>query len=122
MTKFNRPPEGGKERKMENQKGFVGMIFDSSFSEFVTTRVIKILLYLAMIVNALWTIGIIVMGFKSGVGAGIIALILSPLIYIILMLVARIYLELLIVVFRIADELKSIRIKLGGVPAEKLEE
>jgi len=107
---------------MENQKGFVGMIFDASFSEFVTTRVIKVLLYLAMVVNALWTIGIIVMGFKSGVGAGIIALIISPLIYIILMLVARIYLELLIVIFRIADELKSIRIKLGGVPAEKLEE
>ncbi len=107
---------------MENQKGFVGMIFDSSFSEFVTTRVIKVLLYLAMIVNAIWTIVIIVGGFSQGVLAGIIALILSPLIYIILMLIARIYLELLIVVFRIADELKSIRIKLGGVPAEKLEE
>jgi len=107
---------------MEQQKGFIGMIFDTSFSEFVTTRVIKVLLVLAMIVNAIMVIVMIVTGFSGGFWQGLIILILSPLIYLIMMLVSRIYLELLIVVFRIADELRSIRIAQGGADPEKFEE
>ncbi|HOO76514.1 MAG TPA: DUF4282 domain-containing protein [bacterium] len=107
---------------MEEKQGLIGMIFDLSFENFVTVRVIKALLILAMIFNAIWTIAIIVMGFKTGVLAGIVILILSPIIYLLLMLIARIYLELIIVFFRVADELKSIRLKIGGTAVEKLEE
>ena len=108
---------------MEQQKGFIGMIFDTSFSEFVTTRVIKVLLVLAMIVNALFVLAMIIFNFANqGFLVGLLVLILSPLIYLIMMLVSRIYLEILIVIFRIADELRSIRIAQGGAEPEKFEE
>ena len=90
------------------EKGMIGTIFDFSFDRFVTTKVIKILLGLAMLFNAVATIGIIVKGFGASAWAGILSLILSPVIYLIMMLVARIYLELIIVAFRIVEHLSGI--------------
>lgn len=90
------------------EKGLIGTIFDFSFDRFVTTKVIKFLLGLAMIANAVLTIMIIVGGFQNGALAGIVALILSPVIYVLLMLVSRIYLELIIVAFRIVEHLGGI--------------
>jgi sensor histidine kinase YesM len=95
-------------------KGFIGTMFDFSFSEFITTKVIKVLLALALVVNAIITIVIIVGAFKEGVLAGIVVLILSPIIYLVMMLFSRIYLELIIVIFRIAENLIAIREKLGA--------
>ncbi len=95
-------------------KGLIGTIFDFSFSEFVTTKVIKFLLGLAMAINVIVTIVIIVGGFNNGALAGIVTLILSPIIYLVLMLFSRIYLELIIVIFRIAENLIAIKEKLGG--------
>ena len=98
--------------------GFIGTIFDFSFTEFVTTKVIKFLLGLALIVNAIFTIGVIVGAFQVGLLGGIVVLILSPLIYLIMMLISRIYLELIIVIFRIAENLIAIRDKLGAPEIE----
>lgn len=90
------------------EKGLIGTIFDFSFDKFVTTKVIKFLLGLAMLVNAVITIMIIVGGFQNGALAGILALILSPVIYVLMMLVSRIYLELIIVAFRIVEHVGGI--------------
>lgn len=91
------------------EKGFLATIFDFSFTEFVTTKVIKFLLGLAMVANVIFTIFVIIGAFQSGALGGIITLILSPVIYLILMLFSRIYLELIIVIFRIAENLIKIR-------------
>lgn len=90
------------------EKGLIGTIFDFSFDKFVTTKVIKFLLGLAMLVNAVITIMIIVGGFQNGALTGILALILSPVIYVLMMLVSRIYLELIIVAFRIVEHVGGI--------------
>jgi len=96
------------------EKGFLATIFDFSFTEFVTTKVIKFLLGLAMVVNVIFTIMFIVGGFSNSTLQGIVFLILSPVIYLILMLFSRIYLELIIVIFRIAENLIKIRENLGS--------
>jgi uncharacterized membrane protein len=96
------------------EKGFLATIFDFSFSEFVTTKVIKFLLGLAMVVNVIVTISIIVGAFQNSTLGGIVVLILSPVVYLILMLFSRIYLELIIVIFRIAENLMKIRENLGS--------
>lgn len=95
-------------------KGFLGTLFDFSFSEFITTKVIKFLLALALVVNAIFTIVFIIGAFRVGWLGGVIVLILSPLLYLVLMLFSRIYLELIIVIFRIAENLIAIREKLGA--------
>jgi len=90
------------------EKGLIGTIFDFSFDKFVTTKVIKFLLGLAMIANAIFTIAVIVSVWQGSTLLGILALILSPVIYVLLMLVSRIYLELIIVAFRIVEHVGGI--------------
>ncbi len=89
---------------MNEATGFIGSLFDLSFSEFVTTRIIKFLFILALIGSAVAALAIVIAGFGSGSGAiGILALLVSPVVFFLSALLARIWLELIIVVFRIAE-------------------
>ncbi len=88
---------------MEN-KGIIGCIFDFSFSEFVTTRIIKILFLLSILLAAFAALSIIVGGFASGTATGFLgALVMAPVVFILSVLFSRIWLELVIVAFRIAE-------------------
>lgn len=87
---------------MEN-KGTIGLLFDLSFSEFVTTRVIKILFILGVIGAGIGSLMFIVAGFSAGFLKGLLFLILSPLVFLLWTLGARIWCELIIVAFRIAE-------------------
>ena len=88
---------------MSEEKGFMGSLFDLSFTEFVTTRIIKFLYIIAIIVAAIAAIAIIVSGFAQGFVVGIISLILSPIIFLLYVVLSRVWLELIIVIFRIAE-------------------
>ncbi len=90
------------------EKGLIGTIFDLSFDKFITTKVIKFLLVVAMVANAIVTIAVIVSVWQGSTWLGILALILSPVIYLLLMLASRIYLELIIVAFRIVEHVSGI--------------
>ena len=89
---------------MGNEKGFFEAIFDLSFSEFVTIKIIKFLYVLAIIASATMTIIFIVGGFATeSVAVGVLFLLLSPVIFMLYVLMARVWLELIIVVFKIAE-------------------
>ena len=103
------------------KKSWLGIIFDFSFAEFITTKVIKFLLGVAIVVSVIITISGIVTAFTTSVVLGILILILSPVIFLILMLISRIYLELIIVIFKIAECLASIKEKLSAAGAVKEE-
>lgn len=94
---------------MSEYKGFFGALFDLSFSEFVTTRLIKLLFMIAIAASALCALVMIIYGFSFGGGTvGFLSLILAPIIFFIDVLLARIWLELIIVVFRIAENTSEI--------------
>ncbi|MBN1671016.1 MAG: DUF4282 domain-containing protein [Kiritimatiellae bacterium] len=84
------------------QKGLLGTIFDLSFSEFITIKVMKFVFVLLILFASLTVLFVIVTGFTQGALAGIAALILSPLLFFLYVLGARIWCELTIVLFRIA--------------------
>jgi len=89
---------------MNGRTGFVASLFDLSFTEFVTTRIIKLLFVLAIIGSAIGALGIVIAGFSSdSTAAGVLALLFSPVVFLLYVLLSRIWLELLIVVFRIAE-------------------
>ncbi len=88
---------------MTEKKGFLGSLFDLSFTEFITTRIIKFLYIVGIIIAAITAIAIIISGFGQGFVVGIISLILSPIIFLLYVLIFRIWLELIIVIFRIAE-------------------
>jgi len=88
---------------MSEKTSFLGSLFDFSFSEFVTTRVIKTLFVVAIVMVGLGTIGLIISGFSKSATMGVFMLLLSPLFFLLYVLFARIWLELIIVMFRIAE-------------------
>ena len=93
---------------MNQQRGFFGALFDISFSELITTRVIKVLFVLGIICAAVLLLTQIIGAFMYSVGIGVLVLLLSPIVFTLYVIVARIYLEVLIVIFRIADDVKRI--------------
>ena len=101
-----RPPS------IQQGKGFFKALFDLSFEDFIAIKIIKFLYILAMIGNGLLClimIGSQFIGPKGPNWLGVIAaLIFSPVIFIVATIVARIYMEILIVVFKIAEYTEEI--------------
>jgi hypothetical protein len=56
------------------EKGFFASLFDLSFTEFVTTRLVPVLFVLSIVVAAIYTLFLVFAGFKGGVITGIGAL------------------------------------------------
>src|SRR4028118_117507 len=87
--------------------GFFRALFDFSFSQFVTTRLVRLLYAIGVVLAVVVAVGAIIGGFSESAGAGIAALIVAPLIFLLVVILARVQLEIIIVVFRIAEYLRE---------------
>jgi hypothetical protein len=87
---------------MQDQGSF-GLLFDLSFTEFVTTRVVKILFVIGVICAAISALSFIVAGFGASFIRGLLFLLLSPAVFLIGVVLVRIWCEMVIVIFRIAE-------------------
>jgi hypothetical protein len=84
------------------EQGFLAALFDVSFSSLVTTRVIKVLYVLSMIIIGLFALFFVVAAFSNSVAGGIIVLlVVAPLAALLYLIYVRVLLELVIVIFRI---------------------
>jgi uncharacterized membrane protein YvbJ len=90
------------------QKGFFVSLFDFSFKEFISLKLLKILYIIGILFNGLIVLFWVLIGFKSSIATGVILLIFSPLIFLILTILARVWIEALAVAFRIAENTKII--------------
>ena len=88
---------------MVQKKGFLGQLMDFSFSEFITTRIIKVLYGLCIVIAVVVAIVVIVGAFSESIASGFILLALSPLWILLCATVSRITLEMVMVAFRIAE-------------------
>ncbi len=88
---------------MEEQRGFVGSLVDLSFSAFVTTRLVPILYIIAVVLAGIIAVVVLLSGFMRGIVTGLISLIIAPLAFLLYVILARIWLELVIVLFRVAE-------------------
>lgn len=96
-------------------KGFFAALFDYSFTSFVTPRIIKVLYVLATVLISLWTLLLVLAAFNFSSGAGAVMLLIGgPLFFVLSMIYARVFLELVIVFFRINGNVKEIRDDLVG--------
>ena len=86
------------------EKGFFGSLFDVSFSSLITTKVIKVLYVLSMVLIGLMALVIVASAFTQSVGAGLFTLlILAPLAALLYLIYVRVILEVIICVFRIME-------------------
>lgn len=92
------------------EKNFFASLFDFSFSEFVTPRLVKVLYILAIVGIALYALFALYAAFaySTGFASTLLSLILVPIGALVMLILARFYMELLLVIFRIADKVDKI--------------
>lgn len=95
-------------------EGFFSSLFDFNFDKLVTIRVMKVLYILAVLGIGLWSVIFLIGGISRGGGAAIVALIVAPLGFIIGVVMARIYLEVVVVLFRILENVRAINMRATG--------
>ena len=110
------------------EKGFFASLFDVSFSSFVTTKLIKVLYVISLVLIAIGYVGIAVAIFNSGgeeltfndttgeleetgggnTGLGVLwLLVIGPLYVFVYVLISRVFYELVIVLFRIMENTRD---------------
>ena len=96
-----------------DKKGFFGALLDFSFTEFITTKLIKLLYILALIGIALGALGIIIIGTTIGKFGGFLFTLLigAPLFILFSTIMTRVWLEILVVLFRLYENVRSINEK-----------
>ena len=101
------------------ERSFVASLFDTSFSSFVTTRVIKVLYILSMILIGLGALAFIGAAFANSAAFGVITLlVIAPLVSLLYLTYVRVLLELVIAIFRITEtNVELVALQRGQSPA-----
>ena len=89
-------------------RGLLGSLFDISFTEFITPRIIKILFVLAIIAAGIAALVALIGGIARGGFDGFFMAILSPASFFLYVVAARVWLELIMIIFRIAENTDSL--------------
>jgi hypothetical protein len=99
-------PKGLKDVSVLKKGSFLQALFDFSFNHFFTPKIIKLLYGLSIFSAGLIAILFIIFGFSTSTGFGIFTLLVgAPLTFLLVAICSRIYLELMIAIFRIAETL-----------------
>jgi hypothetical protein len=88
-------------------KSFLKNLFDINFKEFVTKSVIKYFYLFIIIAMALGSLFFLIASIAKGGGDAFLAIFLAPIGFIIYLLVVRIWLELILIIFRISDNIQK---------------
>jgi hypothetical protein len=107
-------PRGLKEMSFIKKVDFLHPLFDFSFNQFITSKVVKLLYGLSIIAAGVMAILFVIFGFNISIGFGVFALLIgAPLILLLTVIYSRVCLEIIIAIFRIAEN--------TGPRGEKLE-
>jgi len=105
-------------KAMERKADFLKSLFDFSFSHFIFTKIIKFLYGISLAFGGLGALYWLIDGIRSAFGRGrsteegilllIGLLIITPLLLLLYVMFVRVYLEVMIVIFRIAEHTAEI--------------
>lgn len=95
-------------KSMKQIPRFFTALFDFSFDRSVTTKIIKFGYGFVVIFAGLCGIGYITVSFNSSFRVGISALILSPFVFLIIVIFTRVCLETLISIYHISENTAQI--------------
>jgi hypothetical protein len=90
------------------QSGFFESLLDTRFDHLITPKLIRFLYVVSLVVLAIGAIVVIVTAFGDEVGSGVVALILAPLGALVYLIVIRLWLELLVVAFKIREAAEEV--------------
>jgi len=85
-------------------RGFLASLFDFSFSSYVTPKLIRVIYVFVVVVSALAALVFVIGAFATNVLLGLVTLvILAPLLFLFYVVVYRVFLEVVMAVFTIAE-------------------
>jgi hypothetical protein len=94
---------------MESTKGFFAPLFDFSFTTLITSKVIKFLYGISVIGAGLGALGFIIASFSNSVALGLVMLVIgAPLYFLLVVVYARVLLEIIMVIFQMAEHIAEI--------------
>ena len=112
MSSFNDPtPPSGAQHPSPNTADLKSpstlpdLFFDFSFATPITPRVVKWLYIISIIAAALVAVSTVITGFAAGLLTGLVSIFIAPILFLIYVLTARVVLEVVLAIFRIADAL-----------------
>lgn len=98
-----------KDQLFDKKTGFFVALFDFSFTDFVASKIIKFLYGLSIVLIGIGILTFVIFSFGVSPVAGILMLlIVGPLIFILGVIYTRVLLEIIIVIFRIAEHTAKI--------------
>lgn len=97
----------------DEAKGFLGSLMDFSFENFITPKIIKLVYALALVGVAVYTVGWLGYCFYTHnmVVGFLMAVITTPVIAALGIVLARVYVELIMLAFKMLETLKKIEAK-----------
>lgn len=97
-------------REATDVRGFLGALFDFGFTSFVTPKVIKVLYMLIVIGTVVSALVFTFVAFKASLVFGFLTLVIGdPLFILIVLAIYRIILEIFMVAFRAAEDIRTLR-------------
>jgi len=94
-------------------KGFFNSLFDFSFTSLITTKLIRFGYAVSILGLALALFFLIIIGFLASPAVGLLMLVFSPLFLLVGVCYIRLFCEMFIVVFRIAEHTAEIAQRVG---------
>ena len=79
-------------------KGFFGALFDLSFASFVTTKIIKVLYVIGIVVGGITALAYVIVAFTASPVLGLVTLVIfAPIAFLLYVIYTRVFLELVMV-------------------------
>ena len=92
---------------MDEKKGFWSCLFDLSFSELITMRILKILYAIGILIAGIAAIWLFVAALgQQGIWV-LLYVIAAPIAFVLLVIIARVTMELLMTLFRIEENTRK---------------
>jgi hypothetical protein len=99
-------------RTWNQVRAMMTVLTDLSFKHFVTPRLIRLIYFISLIAAVLSALAWMVSGFTTSVMYGCFTFITGPVAFFVYMLTARVVLEFMLAVFRIAENTEKLRDKI----------
>ena len=100
-------PPGWLDTVASEARALLDSLFDLSFRRFVTPRIVRVLYSLSLLAALLSALAWMFSGFGAGFLHGLFTLVTGPLAFLFYALCARVAVELVLAIFRIAEQLDS---------------
>lgn len=95
-------------------KSVLSSLFDVEFSSLITTRVIKLVYVVFLVLVSVFSLFFLLASLAQGGGPALFALVVAPLGWFFYVVMMRVSLELVIVLFRIGDDVRSLAARGGS--------